>query len=128
MDTIHRRPLAVSAGWIRWSARASAIVLAASWLALVLAEGVRTKFDVPTDLAFQAVALAIVFAGYAIGWRQELVGGVIVIVGTIAFFAVNLVTIMDAPPLAAAWFAAPGILYLLAWYAEKVNGAPIKQP
>jgi len=123
MYTSVRRPRAFDLNFLRWCARASAVVLVVIWLALVLAEAVLFHFEAPTEAIYQAVALAIVFAGYAIGWRKELVGGAIAILGTVLFFAVNLVTIESLPPVEAALFAAPGVLYLLAWYGEKTSGA-----
>jgi hypothetical protein len=110
----------------RWIARASAAVLVITWLALVIAEAVRSQFDTPSALTiYQGVALAIVFAGYAVGWRNELLGGVIAILGTLAFFAVHVITIGTWPDIAAAWFAAPGVLYLLSWFGKKLSGAPL---
>jgi hypothetical protein len=67
--------------------------------------------------------LAVVFAGYAIGWRYELAGGLIAVLGTIAFFWVNVVTIGDPPDHVAAIFALPGVLQILAWYSERMRGA-----
>jgi hypothetical protein len=72
---------------------------------------------------YQALTLAAVFAGYAIGWRNELVGGFIAILGTIAFFALNRLMVGGFPGSGAALFAVPGILYLLAWYSERKSGA-----
>jgi hypothetical protein len=73
---------------------------------------------------FQAAALAVVFAGYAIGWRYELVGGVLSIIGTIAL-AVIYALVFDAPPaIALAWFALPGVLYMAAWYSEHREAKP----
>jgi len=123
MHTSVQRPRAFDFNSLRWLARASAAILVAVWIALVLTEAALFQLEAPTDSIYQAVALAVVFAGYAIGWRKELVGGVIAILGTVLFFAVNLMTIDSLPSVEAAWFAAPGVLYLLAWYGEKMSGA-----
>jgi hypothetical protein len=64
---------------------------------------------------YQAAALALVFAGYALGWRSELAGGALAILGTVAFFVIQFFTIDSLPDAGAACFALPGILYLLAW-------------
>jgi hypothetical protein len=70
---------------------------------------------------YQAAALALVFAGYALGWRKELAGGVLAIMGTIAFFAVHVLSFGSVPDLGAASFAVPGVLYVL---ASKFGGRP----
>jgi hypothetical protein len=69
----------------------------------------------------QAASLAIVFAGYAVGWRRELAGGIAVIVGMLAFFAVVLSTTAEIPQLAVLMFAVPGVLYLLAWHFDELR-------
>ena len=70
----------------------------------------------------QPAALAVVFAGYVIGWWKELAGGALAIVGTFAFFALLAAKSKTPPEPAAVWFAAPGILYLLAFqYNERRN-------
>lgn len=99
----------------RWSARVCAVSLIVAWLGLVVLETVRSGPPTTADILYQAAALAVVFAGYALGWRSELAGGVITILGTVAFFAASVFTVGVLPPPEAVWFAAPGILYLLAW-------------
>ena len=80
----------------------------------------RPGFDGPGINTFgQAASLAIVFAGYAIGWRKELAGGIAAIVGTLAFFVVVLTTTREMPGVAALLFAIPGVLYLLAWHYDE---------
>ena len=122
MYTSIRQTHIFDVNFFRWAARVSGVVLLVAWLALVLAEALKTRFDaLAIESVYQGVALAVVFAGYAIGWRKEFLGGVIAIVGTVAFFAVQLTTIGTPPELAAVWFAAPGVLYLLASHEEKVS-------
>jgi hypothetical protein len=92
-----------------------------AWIGLLSAEMVHTKLDTPATSAFlQAAALALVFVGYAVGWRHEIAGGLMAIVGTVAFFIVGHVTLATTVGLgAAALFAAPGVFYLLAWAFDK---------
>jgi hypothetical protein len=104
---------------LRWSGRACGLSLVVAWLVLVIIESVRSGPFHSAQLLYQAAALAVVFAGYAIGWRSELTGGVLSIVGTIAFFLASAVSVGVLPPLGAAWFAVPGVLYLLAWLADE---------
>lgn len=103
--------------------RASAIILFASWAGLVIAEIVQRKFgEPPLDVFFQAAALAVVFAGYAVGWRHELAGGLMAVLGTIAFFIVQVVALTGPTGVSAAvWFALPGVLYLLAWNYDRLH-------
>jgi hypothetical protein len=70
----------------------------------------------------QAVALAVVFAGYLVGWRNELVGGLLSVFGTIAFVAICAVTFGAPPAISSAWFAIPGVLFLVAWYYGRRHG------
>jgi hypothetical protein len=101
-------------------ARASAVVLMVIWLAFVIAEAMRPDFvDLSTSTLGQGASLAVVFAGYVIGLRKELAGGIAAIVGTAAFFAVVLTTTEKVPGLAALMFAVPGVLYLLAWLYDE---------
>jgi hypothetical protein len=101
-------------------AAACGATLFVCWIGLLIVEAVRSGDVVPNIHSFpQALVLAIVFASYAIGWRRELVGGVLAIVGTAAFFVVSYLGVQAMPPLPAAWFAMPGVLYLLAWAFEE---------
>jgi hypothetical protein len=128
MLTNIRRPILFDGQWFRAGARASAIVLVAMWLALVVAEVIRSHFEMPAaEGLYQGLTLAVVFAGYAVGWRYELAGGLIAILGTIAFFWVNLVTIGDPPDNVAAIFAVPGVLDILSWYNDRMGGAVHKR-
>jgi hypothetical protein len=90
---------------------------------LVILEAARADAEAPSIAAYyQAAALGIVFAGYALGWRSEFAGGVLAIMGTAGFFAVHELTLGSLPTLEAALFAAPGVLHLLAWkYNEQIG-------
>ena len=85
------------------------------WVCVAVAELFHPDFYLPPALKLQGAALAVVFAGYALGWRWELAGGLLAVVGTAAFFAINTFIVGTTPELAAAWFAVPGVLYLEAW-------------
>jgi hypothetical protein len=104
----------------RWCARAGGAIVVIAWLALVILEMARPDVGMPAIAAYyQAAALALVFVGYALGWRKELVGGLLAMIGTGAFFAVHLLTIGERPWFGAIWFAAPGVLYVLAWIYDQ---------
>jgi hypothetical protein len=109
---------------IRWFARVSSIVLMVIWLAFFVSEFWRPGYgsDVPYALP-QGVALAIVFAGYFVGWWKELAGGLLAIAGTILFCAL-IGGMQGVSPGADILFAVPGILYLLGYY---LNSKRIEQ-
>ena len=104
----------------RWTARVSAAVLIVIWLAFFTSEVMRPGFDSSAiNTSGQAVPLALVFAGYVIGWRRELAGGLAAIIGTLAFFVAVLTTTQEMPGVAVLLFAIPGVLYLLAWHYDE---------
>jgi hypothetical protein len=122
MYTVVKQPTVCDGDRVRWLARTSAGILFTIWLAMVLAEVLSLRFQAPPNAIYQAVALAVVFAGYAIGWRQELTGGMMAILGTIAYFLINVLTI-GPPPDGAALFAVPGIFYVWSWYVKNASGS-----
>jgi hypothetical protein len=91
------------------------------WVAFAVAELFHPDFYVSPGMIYQGVALAVVFVGYAVGWRWELLGGLLAIAGTAAFFAVYafIVGTSPLPEVQVAWFATPGVLYLEAWRCER---------
>lgn len=100
----------------RNAAAATGAALVASWCGLLVLEVMRSLDWIPNIHSYtQALVLAGIFAAYAIGWRHALIGAILVFVGTAVFFAVGYAGVGILPPLPAAWFAAPGVLYLLAW-------------
>jgi hypothetical protein len=113
---------------LRGVGRASAVVLFCAWLGFFLAEVVQGKFKDPSvNEFFQAAALAIVFAGYAIGWRHELAGGLVAILGTAGFFVVYAFNLLHVTGIGNAMlFALPGVLYLLAWNLDRQRAKHIR--
>jgi hypothetical protein len=109
----------------RWTARASSLILFALWLSYFVFDIPRTPLNGHSTGTFaQAGALAVVFAGYIIGWRWELAGGLTALMGTLAFFyAVAAATHVVLGP-GALLFAVPGALYLLAWQYETPHALP----
>ncbi len=100
----------------RNAAAATGATLVASWFGLLVVEAMRSWDWIPNIHSYsQALVLAGIFAAYAIGWQHELIGALLVFAGTAVFFAVGYAGVQVLPPLPAAWFAAPGVLYLLAW-------------
>jgi hypothetical protein len=75
----------------RWFAQVSSIVLFVGWILLLVQELMRDT-RVTTDEAIQGAVIAIIFVGYAVGWRNELAGALVALFGTIVFFTVCTVT------------------------------------
>jgi len=111
---------------IRWLARMMAVCAVALWATLVVAEFFRdTSVRWPAELFVQAGILAVVFTGYAIGWHKEVIGGWMAILGT-ATFALVLAITQNVPYQAfqMAWFAVPGVLYLMARHYDRRSAEP----
>ena len=122
MYTFTQRLQVNYADLFRWPGRFSGAILYVAWLGLAIAELARSDFrTLSIDSSYQAAALAIVFFGYAVGWREELLGGLCVLIGTAAYFLIVVLTANVPPGIEAAWFAAPGVLYLLAWQCNRRN-------
>jgi hypothetical protein len=101
-------------------ARTGASIVPVFWLAFFINEGMSRGFGgLTTSTVGQILSLTVVFAGYVIGYRRELAGGITAIVGTLAFFVVVLATTGAIPDVPALFFAVPGVLYLLAWHYDE---------
>jgi len=104
---------------LRWIARASSLILVALWLSYFMLEIPRPPLNDHSAGTFaQAGALALVFAGYLIGWRWELAGGLTALAGTLVFFYAVAAATYVVPGPGALLFAVPAALYLLAWQYE----------
>jgi hypothetical protein len=101
----------------RYCGRAGGLIVMASWLVVVVVEAVRQGPPVLGNY-YQAIPLAMIFAGYAIGWRKEILGGSLAIIGTLVFIAQYVAMFRVFPDAGAVWFAAPGVLYLIAHYLD----------
>jgi hypothetical protein len=109
----------VSYSWlIRYFGRVSGILLAVGWLAFVIADFVRGGVPVLSNY-YQGAMLAIVFIGYVVGWRYEVLGGALTIVGTLGFMALYLAMFKVAAPVGIVCFAVPGVCYLIAHGLDK---------
>jgi hypothetical protein len=104
--------------WLfRFCGRVGGLVVLVTWLGYVAVELIRSGAPVLENY-FQGVMLAIVFIGYIAGWRYELLGGALTIVGTIGFIALYVTMFHTMPLYGAAWFAFPGVCFILAHYLE----------
>jgi hypothetical protein len=98
----------------RLAGRLAGLFAIVTWAAFVAYEYVRSGPPMFNAIVVnQAAALAVVFGGYLVGWRNELVGALLAVLGTIWFVVVCEIS-SDANP-DALFFAVPGLLYLAAW-------------
>jgi len=108
----------VSDSWLfRYCGRAGGLIVIGGWLIVVVFEMLREGPPV-LDNYYQAIPLVVIFAGYAVGWRKEILGGVLAIVGTVAFMTQYVTMFGLLPGGGALWFAAPGVFYLIAHYLD----------
>ncbi len=95
----------------RWTARILGTLLTLMILLIAVGEGMPNPFTQPMSVQVGFLALALVMIGILAGWRWELAGGVVSLVG----WGLFVVAVMH-PPRGLNWFvsalALPGILYL----------------
>jgi hypothetical protein len=122
--SVHHDPIPVSQ-LLRWTGRAAGALLFVAWLAYFVVEITRPSipptFALPTSA--QGIALAVVFGGYALGWRHERAGAIVVLGATAAYIAIVVAATWSVPSPAILWFAAPGVLYLLARHYDQPQAA-----
>jgi hypothetical protein len=105
----------------RYCGRAGGLIVVASWLVAVIFDTTRQGLPIIENY-YQAIPLALIFAGYAVGWRKEILGGLLTIVGAFVFIAQYVAMFGTYPEAGAVWFAAPGVFYLIAHYLDGGHG------
>jgi hypothetical protein len=103
---------------LRWIARLAAIGVFGFFMLFALAEGIPPLAQQPPRVQLEFASLAIIFVGYAIGWRRPLVGGVTALLGYGLLNAVELATNHRLAGGAFWLFAIPGALYLFAGWID----------
>jgi hypothetical protein len=111
----------LSSWFFRCCARASGVAIFLGWLCAVVSELFLTGLPVKENY-LQVVPVAAIFAGYAIGWRKELLGGMLAVFGAMASVWVDAAVLGNAVT-GMLWFAVPGIFYLLAHYLDNAHVA-----
>lgn len=108
----------VTYSWLfRECGRLGGIIVMVGCCATAIVELVRYGLPAP-DAYLQGGSLAVVFSGYIVGWRKELIGAVLVILGTAVFCLAHVITFAGTPMPAIALLAAPGVFFLLTRYVE----------
>jgi hypothetical protein len=106
---------------VRSCGRIGGLVIVLGWLPLVISE-IAAHGPPVLENYYQGAMLAIVFIGYAVGWRYEVLGGALAIIGTVGFIALYVAMFTVFPLAGAIGFAAPGIFYLIAHYLDASHG------
>ena len=91
-SSTHRHHIAYS-DLSRWSARLLERFYSPAGLVRDRGIGDVATGHAISEVFYQAAALAIVFLGYLVGWRDELLGGLFAILGTAAYFLVVVLTV-----------------------------------
>ena len=103
---------------LRWIARIGSIVSAAILFAFMF--GGNERLPQQEEWLLLTFFPGGVLLGMAIGWKNEVVGGVVTVLSLLAFYAMQLIQAGNLP--SGPWFlifASPGILFLIAWFTEK---------
>jgi len=110
----------------RWTARILGTLLVLIIVLIAIGEGMPNPFTQPISVQIGFLGLALVMIGILGGWRWELAGGILSLVG----WGLFVVAVMH-PPRGLNWFvsalALPGLLYvagaLLRRYGERHQSA-----
>ena len=97
-----------------WLARISAIGVFGFFMMFAIGEGIPPLAEQPLRVQLFFALWAAIFAGYAVGWRWPLLGGVIALAGYGMLNAVEFSANHRLLGGAFLLFAIPGILYLIA--------------
>ncbi len=108
---------------VRWVARMTGLLIAMLVLGIAVGHGVNLQAFAGIELAMLA-ALAAAVAGMLLLWKWEGSGGLLVLAGTVAFYALNLAAAGKFP---GGWVFplcfVPGVLGLVCWWnARKHDG------
>jgi hypothetical protein len=112
----------ISAAACRWTARIIGTLLVLMVVLIAIGEGMPNPFTQPMAVQIGFLALGLVMIGILAGWRWELEGGTLSLIG----WGLFVVAVMH-PPRGLNWFvgalALPGLLYvagaLLRRYEQK---------
>ncbi len=100
---------------LRWTARILGILLAGLVFLLAVGQGVRFQ-DFNLVTGSMMVGLLVALTGMLHLWRSELIGGTMVLVGMVGFYAIDFLSSGDLP---GGWLLPvcflPGFLALASW-------------
>ncbi len=99
---------------VRWSARVTSLLSFGLVMVIAIGQGgPPNPLRQPRPVQLEFAALGLMLLGFVIGWMQEGLGGLLVLLGLVGLNAVEL-TVNGRPALGAfPLFAVPGALFLL---------------
>jgi hypothetical protein len=106
---------------VRWTSRILGVLLVGLVLVFMIGQGFNPLSLNSTEISL-ASALLVALTGMLLVWRQELLGGTMVVAGMLAFYSINFATSGRLPggsifPLC----FVPGILALVCWWKGRTS-------
>lgn len=102
---------------VRWIARLISILLLALVVMLALGEGFPSPFTFTSIEFLLFVALLIMLAGFILAWRNEGLGGLLILVGFLMFFLTNYIGSRSFKlGIFFLLFPVSGIMFLFCWH------------
>jgi hypothetical protein len=111
---------------MRWIARVmatlSAILILIIFIGSAIEDGIGGLYDLPWRDRLMFVAFGAVWLGLVLGWKWELLSGLLIVIGSIAFHLIYYIFSGGFPRGTIFWvFAIPGIIYLIyVWQIKKI--------
>lgn len=106
--------------FLRWSARISGLLLLGMVVFLVIGHGgLPNVLQQPVRVQLEFLAIGLCVAGFLAGCRSDGWGAALTLLGFGLFCAVELAVNRRLPSRAIPYFAIPGILFLLSYWASK---------
>ncbi len=105
---------------VHWLARLTAALMIALFLLFFIGEGGFCVLKLTFREVFVMLSMLTIVYGLAEGWKSEKLGGLLTIVGLIAFYIFNKIFNGNWPD--GPWFVFmvfPAVLYLISWRLNK---------
>ncbi len=100
---------------VRWLARVSGLALFILITVFMMGEGIPDLTRQPPSVQTEFFAMGLMLAGFALGWRWEVVGGGVALGGFLIFCVTEWVVNGRLPGGANPLLCIPGILLLASW-------------
>jgi len=110
---------------MRWVARVmatlSALLILFIFVGSAIEDGIGGLSHLPLRDRLMVVAFGAVWLGLVLGWKWEMLSGLLIVIGTFAFYLIFYLFSGGYPHGTIFWFfAIPGVIYLLyAWQIKK---------